>query len=98
MPRYGPFTFFLNSDFEVDKALLAYFDGVRERHQNLSQAIRELCYKGLTGKGGTLEDIQARLDRIEQALSGGVVIGTRDADEPSSEMAEAEATFKTVDF
>ena len=102
MPRYGPYTFFLSSDREMDEALKAYFDNVRERGQNMSQAIRELCYKGLTGKGGgTLEDIQSRLDRIEQALSSGVVIGAQgaqDADKIDTAMTDAEESFDTMDY
>ena len=99
--RYGPYTFFLNSGRKKDEALKAYFDNVRERNQNMSQAIRDLCYKGLTGKGGTLEDIQERLDRIELALGSGIVIGTNNAEDAANldrERAKSEAALDAMDF
>ena len=91
MARYGPVSFFLDTEDENDKMLIALYESLRERRQNQSQVTRELLHKALGRGVVTLEDIQAQLDTIESLLRGGAVVAQSGAGDlvpdPDSEQA-----------
>ena len=85
MARYGPVTFWLDTEDENDKVLIALYESVRERRQNQSQVTRDLLHKALGHGVVTLEDVRAQLDTIESLLRSGAVVAQSGAGDPVSD-------------
>jgi len=100
MARYGPVTFWLDTDDDDDKVLIALYESVRERRQNQSQVTRDLLHKGLGHGVITLEDVKAQLDIMETLLRNGATVaqsGAGDSD-PDPEQQEEAIMGQLPDF
>jgi len=99
MTRYGPVTFWLDTEDDNDKMLIALYESVRERRQNQSQVTRDLLHKGLGHGVVTLEDVKTQLDIMETLLRNGAAVAQSGAGDPVSNPDSEQAIMgKLPDF
>lgn len=100
MARYGPVTFWLDTDDDDDKVLIALYESVRARKQNQSQVTRDLLHKALGHGVITLEDVKVQLDIMETLLRNGAAVAQSSVgdSDPDPEQQEEAIMGKLPNF